>query len=441
MGSIYKQLLLQSKFKPSIMNILVLGSGGREHAFAYKIAQSSRCEKLFVAPGNAGTDTIAQNVPIGVNDFQAIKEFVKGNDIKMVVVGPEDPLVRGIYDYFSNDEELKHVLVVGPSQSGAKLEGSKERAKEFMSNHDIPTAAYQSFTAQTLQEGKSFLETLEAPYVLKADGLAAGKGVLILNDLDEAKSELENMLSHSKFGAASEKVVIEEFLDGIELSVFVLTDGKNYKVLPTAKDYKRIGEGDTGLNTGGMGAISPVPFADAALMQKIEDRIVKPTVEGIQKEGIDYKGFIFIGLIKVNDEPYVIEYNVRMGDPETEVVLPRIQTDLVDLLEAAATQTLDRVSLQIDERSATTVMAVSGGYPEAYEKGKEIVGIERIGNSIVFHAGTSMKEGTVVTNGGRVLAVTSLDSDFREALKKSYENLEEIFFDKMYYRKDIGFDL
>ena len=441
MGSIYKQLLLQSKIKLAIMNILVLGSGGREHTFAYKIVESSRCGNLFVAPGNAGTDKIAQNVPIGVNDFQAIKECVLDNEIQMVVVGPEDPLVRGIYNYFLHDDTLKDVMVIGPSENGAKLEGSKERAKEFMSNHGIPTAAYESFTANTLNEGKAFLETLQPPYVLKADGLAAGKGVLILKDLEEAKTELENMLSHSKFGAASEKVVIEEFLDGIELSVFVLTDGKNYKILPTAKDYKRIGEGDVGLNTGGMGAISPVPFADEALMQKIEERIVKPTVYGLQEEEIDYKGFVFIGLIKVNDDPFVIEYNVRMGDPETEVVLPRIKTDLVTLFEATANQTLDQVSLEIDERAATTVMAVSGGYPEAYEKGKEISGIERIGDSIVFHAGTTIKEGNVVTNGGRVLAVTSLDRDFRKALQKSYENLDEISFDKMYYRKDIGFDL
>ncbi|MDC8005063.1 phosphoribosylamine--glycine ligase [Aureisphaera galaxeae] len=423
------------------MNILVLGSGGREHAFAYKLCESTRSENLYVAPGNAGTDKIAQNVPIGVNDFPAIKEFVKEKNIHMVVVGPEDPLVRGIYDFFANDEALKNVMVIGPSSNGAKLEGSKERAKEFMSAHGIPTAAYQSFTADTLVEGKAFLETLQAPYVLKADGLAAGKGVLILKDLNEAKTELENMLTHSKFGAASEKVVIEEFLDGIELSVFVLTDGKNYKILPTAKDYKRIGEGDTGLNTGGMGAISPVPFADQAFMQKIEERIVKPTVNGLQTEEIEYKGFIFIGLIKVDGDPFVIEYNVRMGDPETEVVLPRIKTDLVSLLEATATQSLDAVALEIDERAATTVMAVSGGYPEAYEKGKEITGIERIGTSIVFHAGTTISNGNVVTSGGRVLAVTSLDKDFRRALEKSYENLDEISFDKMYFRKDIGFDL
>lgn len=423
------------------MNILILGSGGREHAFAYKIAQSPRCENLFVAPGNAGTDQIAQNVPIAVNDFQAIKDCVLEHQIEMVVVGPEDPLVNGIYNYFADSSSLKDVMVIGPSKKGALLEGSKERAKEFMMAHNIPTAAYNSFTGQTLSAGKEFLETLQPPYVLKADGLAAGKGVLIINDLDEAKTELENMLSHSKFGAASATVVIEEFLDGIELSVFVLTDGENYKILPTAKDYKRIGEGDTGLNTGGMGAISPVPFADKTLLDKIEERIVKPTIDGLKKEEIDYHGFVFIGLIMVNKEPYVIEYNVRMGDPETEVVLPRIKNDLVHLFEATAQQKLDTVSLEVDEMAAATVMVVSGGYPEAYDKEKEITGIERIGNSIVFHAGTKIKEGVVVTNGGRVIAVTSLDTNFRSALEKTYQNIEELHFDKMYYRKDIGFDL
>ncbi|NND62122.1 MAG: phosphoribosylamine--glycine ligase [Flavobacteriaceae bacterium] len=423
------------------MNILVLGSGGREHTFAYKIAQSERCENLYVAPGNAGTHDLAKNLNISVNDFEAIKECVLDKEIDMVVVGPEDPLVNGIYNFFQEDEALENVMLIGPSKRGALLEGSKQRAKEFMLQHKIPTAAYQAFTPESLDAGKSFLETLESPYVLKADGLAAGKGVLILKDLDEAKQELENMLAHSKFGAASEKVVIEEFLSGIELSVFVLTDGKNYKILPTAKDYKRIGEGDTGLNTGGMGAISPVPFADKAFMKKIEDRIVIPTVNGLEEENIDYKGFVFIGLIKVGDNPYVIEYNVRMGDPETEVVLPRLKTDLVDLLEATSKQKLDSISLEIDERAAVTIMAVSGGYPEAYEKGKVISGIERIGDSIVFHAGTTYKEGSIVTNGGRVIAVTSLDADYKEAIKKSYQNLEELSFDKMYYRTDIGFDL
>jgi len=423
------------------MNILVLGSGGREHTFAYKISQSSRCSKLFVAPGNAGTASIATNLSISVNDFEAIKKAVLEHAIKMVVVGPEDPLVNGIYDFFQQDAQLNHVMLIGPSKRGALLEGSKERAKEFMIHHNIPTAAYQSFTSESLEAGKQFLETLNPPYVLKADGLAAGKGVLILKDLEEAKSELENMLAKAKFGAASSKVVIEEFLDGIELSVFVLTDGKNYKVLPTAKDYKRIGEGDTGLNTGGMGAVSPVPFADEELMKKIEERIVKPTVNGLQAERIEYKGFVFIGLIKVNNEPYVIEYNVRMGDPETEAVLPRIKTDLVDLFEATANQKLDEISLEMDERSAATVMVVSGGYPEAYEKGKEISGIENVKDSIVFHAGTALKEGKVVTNGGRVIAVTSLDKDFRNAIKKSYQEIEKLSFDTMYYRTDIGFDL
>ena len=423
------------------MNILILGSGGREHAFAYKIVQSTRCTNLFVAPGNAGTEEISTNVALSVTDFEAIKNCVLENQIDMVVVGPEDPLVIGIADYFATSEALKNVMLIGPSKRGAELEGSKERAKEFMMQHKIPTAGYASFTKETLDDGKRFLETLDAPYVLKADGLAAGKGVLILKNLDEAKRELENMLAHSKFGAASTKVVIEEFLDGIELSVFVLTDGINYKILPTAKDYKRIGEGDAGLNTGGMGAISPVPFADEVLMQKIEERIVKPTVNGLKEEGIDYKGFVFIGLINVNNEPFVIEYNVRMGDPETEVVLPRIKTDLVDLFEATFHQKLNELSLDLDQRSATTVMLVSGGYPEAYEKGKEIQGIETIESSIVFHAGTKREQGKVVTNGGRVIAVTSLDEDFRMALKKSYQNIEKLSFDRMYYRTDIGFDL
>ncbi|TDI72088.1 MAG: phosphoribosylamine--glycine ligase, partial [Bacteroidetes bacterium] len=406
------------------MNILVLGSGGREHTFAYKIAESPRCENLFVAPGNAGTALIAENVAISVNDFRAIKQCVLENKIEMVVVGPEGPLVNGIYNYFADSSSLKDVMLIGPSKKGALLEGSKERAKEFMMAHGIPTAAYESFTAKNLDEGKSFLETLQSPYVLKADGLAAGKGVLIINDLNEAKTELENMLSHSKFGEASSTVVIEEFLDGIELSVFVLTDGQNYKILPTAKDYKRIGEGDTGLNTGGMGAISPAPFADESLMRKIEDQIVIPTVNGLKEEQIDYKGFVFIGLIKVDNEPFVIEYNVRMGDPESEVVLPRIKNDLVDLFEATATQKLDGISLEIDQRAAATVMLVSGGYPEAYDNGKEIIGIEHIGDSIVFHAGTAVKDGVTVTNGGRVIAVTSLDTDFKQALKKSYRNIE-----------------
>ncbi len=423
------------------MNILILGSGGREHAFAYKIAESNRCKNLFVAPGNAGTAQIGTNIALSVTDFKAIENCVITNKIKMVIVGPEDPLVAGIADYFSASKALKKVMLIGPSKQGAALEGSKERAKEFMMQHQIPTAGYASFTNETLAEGKLFLETLKAPYVLKADGLAAGKGVLILNDLREAKQELENMLAHSKFGAASSKVVIEEFLDGIELSVFVLTDGKGYKILPTAKDYKRIGEGDVGLNTGGMGAVSPVPFLDETLMQKIEERIVKPTVNGLKEEQIDYKGFVFIGLIKVGDEPFVIEYNVRMGDPETEVVLPRIKTDLVDLFEATYYQDLDLLNLELDERSAATIMLVSGGYPEDYEKGKEIYGLDSVTESIVFHAGTTEKDGKVVTNGGRVLAITSLDSDFREAIKKSYQNIEKLSFNRMNYRTDIGFDL
>jgi phosphoribosylamine--glycine ligase len=423
------------------MNILILGSGGREHTFAYKISQSKRCNHLFVAPGNAGTSEIATNVSISVNDFEAIKNCVINNDITMVIVGPEDPLVNGIADYFLATKELKNVMLIGPSKAGALLEGSKERAKEFMMDHQIPTAEYQSFTKETLKEGKLFLDTLNPPFVLKADGLAAGKGVLILNDIDEAKNELEEMLSNSKFGAASSTVVIEEFLDGIELSVFVLTDGKNYKILPTAKDYKRIGEGDTGLNTGGMGAISPVPFADGILMKKIEERIVIPTISGLIKENIDYKGFVFIGLINVNDEPFVIEYNVRMGDPETEVVLPRIKSDLVDLFEATFHQELDKTFIEIDERAATTVMLVSGGYPEPYEKGKLILGIENVQDSIVFHAGTTIKNNKIVTNGGRVLAITSMDLDYKKALEKSYQNIEKLNFDAMNYRKDIGYDL
>ena len=422
------------------MNILILGSGGREHTFAYKISQSSKCSKLFVAPGNAGTAQIAENIPLNPIDFAAVANTALEKNIDLIVVGPEDPLVKGIVDFFGNDERLKDIQIIGPSARGALLEGSKERAKEFMAMHQIPTAAYESFSFESLEAGKNFLETLQPPYVLKADGLAAGKGVLIIDDLAEAKKELENMLS-GKFGAASEKVVIEEFLDGIELSVFVLTDGKNYKILPTAKDYKRIGEGDTGLNTGGMGAVSPVPFADKTLMTKIEERIVKPTVDGIQEEEINYKGFIFIGLIKVGEEPYVIEYNVRMGDPETEVVLPRIKTDLVELLEKTWSGELDKIDLEIDERSATTVMLVSGGYPESYQKGKIIKGLDEIEDSIVFHAGTTNEDGKILTSGGRVIALTSFGEDYKKALKKSYQSAGKLQFDKMYFRKDIGFDL
>jgi phosphoribosylamine--glycine ligase len=403
--------------------------------------QSPLCEKLFVAPGNAGTAAIATNVAMSPTDFDAIKTFVLQENVKMVVVGPEDPLVKGIYDFFKNDESLQHIPVIGPSKLGAQLEGSKEFAKEFLIKHNIPTAAYDSFTAETVEKGCAFLETLQPPYVLKADGLAAGKGVLIIQDLEEAKTELRNMLVHEKFGAASSKVVIEEFLDGIELSCFVLTDGKSYKILPTAKDYKRIGEGDTGLNTGGMGAVSPVPYVDAVLMEKIETRIVKPTIEGFQKDGIEYKGFVFIGLINVKNEPIVIEYNVRMGDPETEVVVPRLKSDLVALFQSVADQKLDTFELEVDPRSATTIMVVSGGYPEDFEKGKVITGLENITDSIVFHAGTKLEDDNVVSNGGRVLTVTSYGDDFQQAIKKSYQNIDKLNFDKMYFRKDIGFDL
>ncbi|MDO1512951.1 phosphoribosylamine--glycine ligase [Maribacter confluentis] len=423
------------------MNILILGSGGREHTFAWKLAQSPRLSKLFVAPGNAGTATISTNVPIGVNDFEAIKDFVIKERIAMVVVGPEDPLVNGVHDYFLQDDELKNIAVIGPEKLAATLEGSKEFAKEFMMRHNIPTAQYKSFTANTVEDGFKFLEELNPPFVLKADGLAAGKGVVILNDLNETKKELKAMLVHEKFGPASTTVVIEEFLDGIELSVFVLTDGISYKVLPTAKDYKRIGEGDTGLNTGGMGAISPVPFASKEFMDKIEHQIVKPTVEGLKKDNMPYKGFIFIGLIKVGNDPKVIEYNVRMGDPETEVVLPRLKNDLVEVFEAVANQTLSNIDLQLDGRTATTVMTVSGGYPGSYEKGKEITGIASIDDSLVFHAGTTLLDGKVVTNGGRVMAITSFGDDFKSALNTSYKNVEKLSFEGMNYRKDLGFDL
>jgi len=423
------------------MNILIIGGGGREHTFAWKIAQSPLCNQLFVAPGNAGTTTIATNLALGVNDFEGIKAAVIAHKITMVIVGPEDPLVNGIHDFFLADDALKHVAVIGPQKEAARLEGSKEFAKEFMQAQNIPTAKYASFTAATLTEGLTFLEGMKAPYVLKADGLAAGKGVLILEDLQEAKTQLTEMLIEEKFGAASTTVVIEEFLDGIELSCFVLTDGKNFVTLPMAKDYKRIGEGDTGLNTGGMGAISPVPFASPEFIKKIEDRIIKPTMNGFQKSNLPFQGFVFIGLIKVGEDPFVIEYNVRMGDPETEVVFPRIQNDWVELFKAVGTQTLDQHQLQIDPRTATTIMAVSGGYPEAYEKGKKITGISEVKTSTVFHAGTQMDEGIVKTAGGRVLAVTSFGKDHNEALKQSYEGLGKINFQGMYYRKDLGFDL
>lgn len=423
------------------MNILLLGSGGREHAFARQLSSSPLCKKLYIAPGNAGTALIGENVAIGVTDFPQIKQFCLEKKIEMVVVGPEEPLVKGIFEFFLEDEELSSILVVGPSLKGALLEGSKDFAKAFMERHHIPTARYASFTKETIEEGLSFLETMRAPYVLKADGLAAGKGVVILDNLQEAKAELKRMLLDEKFGKASQRVVIEEFLKGIELSCFVLTDGEHFKILPTAKDYKRIGEGDTGLNTGGMGAVSPVPFADKSFMEKVLERIIIPTLKGLKIECVTYRGFIFIGLIKVGDDPFVIEYNVRMGDPETEVVLPRIQTDLVELLKATAEGNLNKINLSIDPRSATTVVAVSGGYPEEYQKGKVISGLDNETESIVFHAGTSEKDGKIITSGGRVLAVTSLDNNFKEALKKSYRELEKIHFENIYFRKDIGFDL
>ena len=423
------------------MNVLILGSGGREHTFAWKLAQSPLLNKLYIAPGNAGTATLGENIKIKPDDFKAVKSLCIDKEINMVVVGPEDPLVKGIHDFFLADADLKNIPLIGPQKAAAELEGSKDFAKEFLLRHNIPTAAYKTFTSKNLEEGYTFLETLKAPYVLKADGLAAGKGVLILNSIEEAKTELKEMLTEAKFGSASSKVVIEEFLDGIELSVFVLTDGSSYKVLPTAKDYKRIGEGDTGLNTGGMGAISPVPFADDAFMQKIEERIVKPTIEGLKKDNLPYKGFIFIGLIKVDNEPMVIEYNVRMGDPETEAVLPRIKSDLLELFQAVGEGKLAEKTLELDPRFATTVMMVSAGYPEAYEKGKNITGIENVQDSIVFHAGTKIQGKEIQTNGGRVMALTSFGDTINESLAKSFENANKIKFEGKYYRTDIGFDL
>ena len=423
------------------MNVLILGSGGREHAFAYKVNQSPLCNNLYVAPGNSGTLQIATNLDIQVNEFELIAEAIKNLNISIIIIGPEAPLVNGLSDYIKADCSLKDVVVIGPNQYAAQLEGSKDFAKNFLNRHNIPTASHRTFTSKTINDAFSYIDGMKPPYVLKADGLAAGKGVLIIDNPYEAKNEIKEMLINAKFGDASKSVLIEEFLEGIELSCFIITDGKNYKILPSAKDYKRIGEGDTGLNTGGMGAVSPPTFLTKAFMQKVEKKVIKPTVEGLKKDNIIYKGFIFFGLIKVNDEPYVIEYNVRMGDPETEVVLPRVKSDLLELFIALAEGVLDNYNILIDNRKAATVFLVSGGYPEQYEKNKQIYGLDSIEDSLVFHAGAIYEEGKIVTNGGRVIAVTSLGNTVKEALAKSYNSIKRVKFEKMNYRKDIGFDL
>ena len=423
------------------MNVLVIGSGGREHAFSWKLAQSPKLSKLFVAPGNAGTSEIAINLDIGVNDFEAIKQAVLINNIELVIVGPEDPLVNGLVDFFLKDNEVKKIPVIGPQAEAAQLEGSKEFSKKFMRRNNVPTAGYDSFTKDNLEEGYLFLETQKPPFVLKADGLAAGKGVVILDDLKDAKAELKAMLADAKFGEASRKVVIEEFMHGIELSVFVITDGKDYVILPEAKDYKRIGEGDTGLNTGGMGAISPVPFADKAFMQRVEKEVVIPTIAGFKKEKLPYKGFVFIGLMNENGTPRVVEYNVRMGDPETEVVLPRLKSDFLEIMQAVGNETLGEINVEFEDKTASTIIMVSGGYPEAYSKGHPISGLDKTEGSIIFHAGTKIDNGNVVTNGGRVIAVTSFGTDLNDALRKSYKNTDIINWKNKYFRKDLGFDL
>lgn len=423
------------------MNVLLLGSGGREHAFSWKLAQSKKLNKLYIAPGNAGTAEYGTNLAISETDFEAIKKAVIEHHIEMLIVGPEAPLVKGIYDFFKNDKALKNIPVIGPSKLGAQLEGSKDFSKQFMFRNNVPTAAYATFTKDKLEEGKQFLETLKAPYVLKADGLAAGKGVLILNDINEAKHELTEMLAHAKFGDASQKVVIEEFLDGIELSVFVLTDGDSYKILPAAKDYKRIGDGDTGLNTGGMGAVSPVPFADEDFLKKVELQVVIPTINGLKKENIDYKGFVFIGLMNCGGEPWVIEYNCRMGDPETEVVLPRLESDLLELFIAVSKQELHKQEFVISNKTAVTVVCVSGGYPGDYEKGIEITGLEELTHSIVFHSGTIVRNNKIITNGGRVLAITSIDETIVAAVEQSMQAANQIHYEGKYFRRDIGKDL